>query len=494
MSSRGHASDKMKYVPDSLRWLIAITGVLIVIGCLNIYSSTYYMDIYDGGSAYKHISNHILFLLGGIFAAWIAVKLGTNKIRQGAWLWFIAVFLLLILVKFAGISVNGANRWIMLGPMSLQPSELAKVAGIIWTAAFLAKRINNKEPITVFYGILNRPMGKRRKRRGLVHHFLPILCPAVLATIVLLQPDMGTAAIILFFPGLLYILAGMPFLEILAGIVTAVFYGILNRPMGKRRKRRGLVHHFLPILCPAVLATIVLLQPDMGTAAIILFFPGLLYILAGMPFLEILAGIVTAVCLGGYLAVVSAYRAERMAILWDPFADPLGAGYQIVRSLTAVGSGGFWGQGPGEGVYKFLYLPEQHTDFAYAVFSQEFGFIGSVVVMCLFMGFLMCGFSCARQLKQPYESLLVYGLTLLISVQGIINMAMVIGCFPVTGIPLPFISYGGTSLLTNVISVGLIWGAVISGREKSDIEERRRMIKAMEGQLAPSGRKSFNHF
>lgn len=113
MSSRGHASDKMKYVPDSLRWLIAITGVLIVIGCLNIYSSTYYMDIYDGGSAYKHISNHILFLLGGIFAAWIAVKLGTNKIRQGAWLWFIAVFLLLILVKFAGISVNGANRWIM---------------------------------------------------------------------------------------------------------------------------------------------------------------------------------------------------------------------------------------------------------------------------------------------------------------------------------------------------------------------------------------------
>lgn len=201
MSSRGHASDKMKYVPDSLRWLIAITGVLIVIGCLNIYSSTYYMDIYDGGSAYKHISNHILFLLGGIFAAWIAVKLGTNKIQQGAWLWFIAVFLLLILVKFAGISVNGANRWIMLGPMSLQPSELAKVAGIIWTAAFLAKRINNKEPITVFYGILNRPMGKRRKRRGLVHHFLPILCPAVLATIVLLQPDMGTAAIILFFSG-----------------------------------------------------------------------------------------------------------------------------------------------------------------------------------------------------------------------------------------------------------------------------------------------------
>lgn len=122
MSSRGHASDKMKYVPDSLRWLIAITGVLIVIGCLNIYSSTYYMDIYDGGSAYKHISNHILFLLGGIFAAWIAVKLGTNKIRQGAWLWFIAVFLLLILVKFAGISV------------------MVRIAGLCWAPCHCSLR------------------------------------------------------------------------------------------------------------------------------------------------------------------------------------------------------------------------------------------------------------------------------------------------------------------------------------------------------------------
>lgn len=210
MSSRGHASDKMKYVPDSLRWLIAITGVLIVIGCLNIYSSTYYMDIYDGGSAYKHISNHILFLLGGIFAAWIAVKLGTNKIRQGAWLWFIAVFLLLILVKFAGISVNGANRWIMLGPMSLQPSELAKVAGIIWTAAFWRNGSIIKS-LLQFLWYIESPYGKASEKEGACPSFLPILCPAVLATIVLLQPDMGTAAIILFFRDCFIFLRGCRF-------------------------------------------------------------------------------------------------------------------------------------------------------------------------------------------------------------------------------------------------------------------------------------------
>ena len=150
MSSRGHASDKMKYVPDSLRWLIAITGVLIVIGCLNIYSSTYYMDIYDGGSAYKHISNHILFLLGGIFAAWIAVKLGTNKIQQGAWLWFIAVFLLLILVKFAGISVNGANRWIMLGPMSLQLRNWRKLRELSGRLLFWRNGSRIRSPLQFF--------------------------------------------------------------------------------------------------------------------------------------------------------------------------------------------------------------------------------------------------------------------------------------------------------------------------------------------------------
>lgn len=393
MSSRGHASDKMKYVPDSLRWLIAITGVLIVIGCLNIYSSTYYMDIYDGGSAYKHISNHILFLLGGIFAAWIAVKLGTNKIRQGAWLWFIAVFLLLILVKFAGISVNGANRWIMLGPMSLQPSELAKVAGIIWTAAFLAKRINNKEPITVFYGILNRPMGKRRKRRGLsiifcryyvLRFWQRLFCSNLTWERRLLSFFSGTA---------LYSCGDSVFGNLGRNCDGSLSWGISGCCFCLSRGAYGYI---------------------MGS-----------------------------VCrsFGGGISDCTEFNRSR-------FRWILGAG-------------------TGEGVYKFLYLPEQHTDFAYAVFSQEFGFIGSVVVMCLFMGFLMCGFSCARQLKQPYESLLVYGLTLLISVQGIINMAMVIGCFPVTGIPLPFISYGGTSLLTNVISVGLIWGAVISGRERA---------------------------
>ena len=172
---------------------------------------------------------------------------------------------------------------------------------------------------------------------------------------------------------------------------------------------------------------------------------------------------------------------DRVVVLWDPFSYAANRGYQTVQSLIAVGSGGLFGQSVGEGMSKFLYLPEQYTDFAYAVFSQEFGFIGSVFVLILYLVFLLAGFSAARKLKETYAALLVYGLTLLISVQGIVNIAMVIGCFPVTGIPLPFISYGGSSLIMNIISVALIYGTTVQSLRETDLEERKRRIAQMEG-------------
>ena len=156
-------------------------------------------------------------------------------------------------------------------------------------------------------------------------------------------------------------------------------------------------------------------------------------------------------------------------------------GYQTMQSLIAVGSGGILGQGMGEGFSKFLYLPEQYTDFAYAVFSQEYGFIGSATLLCLYLAFMLYGLSVGRKLKETYPALLVYGLTLLISVQGLVNIAMVIGWFPVTGIPLPFISFGGTSLLMNMAALGLIWGTATQSLREYDEQERRKRIAAMEG-------------
>ena len=242
-----------------------------------------------------------------------------------------------------------------------------------------------------------------------------------------------------------------------------------------------MIWYFLPLYGPLVMAFFVLKQPDMGTAGMIVLFPLLLYVLAGLPLFELFLGVGVAVFTFVLLVIAEPYRMNRVIVLWDPFSYAANRGYQTVQSLIAVGSGGLFGQSVGEGMSKFLYLPEQYTDFAYAVFSQEFGFIGSVFVLLLYLVFLLAGFSAARKLKETYAALLVYGLTMLISVQGIVNIAMVIGCFPVTGIPLPFISYGGSSLLMNIISVALIYGTTVQSLRETDLEERKRRIAQMEG-------------
>ncbi len=406
---------RVKYIPKALRWLLIIVSILIVLGFFNIYSATYYMDLHSGDSAYYHILNHSIYLILGIIGSVIVSRCNDVFIRKHSLLWVGITLLLLLAVVVAGRTVNGATRWIQIGPVSLQPSEIAKVSGIIWTASYLAPKLDKKEKITIFYRFFKPFIHSRSKRKS----------------------DSFSA----------------------------------------------MIGYFKPLIAPFIMAVMVLMQPDMGTAGMIIFFPGFLYILSGMPIKEIVWGITAAI--GGFflLALIEPYRWDRVIVLWDPFSHARDLGYQTVQSLIAVGSGGIFGQGLGQGLSKFLYLPEQYTDFAYAVFSQEFGFIGSVCILILYVAFLCCGFSVARQLKYTYHALLVYGLTMLISIQGIINIAMVIGCFPVTGIPLPFISYGGTSLLINMLAVALIYNTVTKSLYRSDMEERRTYIAAMEGKL-----------
>lgn len=221
-------------------------------------------------------------------------------------------------------------------------------------------------------------------------------------------------------------------------------------------------------------------QPDMGTAAIILLLPCLLYIIAGLPAIEILLGGAGIGTLGLLLALSSAYRRDRLFVLWDPFSDAAGKGYQTVQSLIAVGSGGFLGQGIGKGFAKFLYLPEQYTDFAYAVFCQEMGFIGGIIVMLLFMAFLLLGFATARRLKDSYSAFVVYGLTLMISLQGLINMAEGSWIIPCYSVPLPFISLPDIPD-DDICSVGLIYGTAVQSIENTEREVRKKRIQAMDG-------------
>lgn len=415
MSSRSETSlNDTKYVPECLKWMLIVAAILIAIGAMNVYNATYYMNMASGDGPYAHFVKHILILAGSLFFAVLVVKLPKGFIRRFAALWVGLTLVLLILVFLAGYRANGATRWIMVGSFSIQPSEVAKVTGLIWTASFLAKRIRKGEKIT------------------LVKRFF--------------RP---------FFP-------------------------FLDRKK-KENTFRSMIWYFWPLYGPLAMALLILKQPDMGTAGMVVLFPLLLYVLAGLPLFELFLGAGAAVCTFVVLVIEAPYRMNRVIVLWDPFMYAGNLGYQTVQSLIAVGSGGFFGQSIGEGMSKFLYLPEQYTDFAYAVFSQEFGFVGSVFVLLLYLAFLWNGFSAARKLKETYAALLVYGLTMLISVQGIINIAMVIGCFPVTGIPLPFISYGGSSLLMNIISVALIYGTTVQSLRETDLEERKRRIAQMEG-------------
>lgn len=415
MSSRSETSLKdTKYVPECLKWMLIAAAILIAIGAMNVYNATYYMNMAAGDGPYAHFLKHITILAGSLILGAGVAKLPKGFIRGGAVIWVGFTLVLLLLVVVAGHRANGATRWIMLAGFSLQPSEVAKVTGLIWAASFLAKSIRKGEKITLVKRFF-RPVfhfADRKKKentfRSMIGYYLPLYGPFAMALLVLAQPDMGTAGMIVLFPLLLYVLAGLPLFELFLGVGVAVFTFVL-------------------------------------------------------------------------LVIAEPYRMNRVIVLWDPFMYAGNLGYQTVQSLIAVGSGGFFGQSIGEGMSKFLYLPEQYTDFAYAVFSQEFGFIGSVFVLILYLVFLLAGFSAARKLKETYAALLVYGLTMLISVQGIVNIAMVIGCFPVTGIPLPFISYGGSSLLMNIISVALIYGTTVQSLRETDLEERKRRIAQMEG-------------
>ena len=415
MSSRSETSLKdTKYVPECLKWMLIAAAILIAIGAMNVYNATYYMNMAAGDGPYTHFLKHVGVLVLSLAIGAVVAWLPKGFIRGGAFVWVGVTILLLAVVVVAGHRANGATRWIMLAGFSLQPSEVAKVTGLIWAASFLSKRIQKGEKIT------------------LIKRFL--------------RP----------------------------------FFHVFDRKK-KENTFRSMIAYFWPLYGPLAMALFVLIQPDMGTAGMILLFPVLLYVVAGLPIFEIFLGVGVAVFTFVLLVIAAPYRMDRVVVLWDPFSYAANRGYQTVQSLIAVGSGGFFGQSIGEGMSKFLYLPEQYTDFAYAVFSQEFGFIGSVFVLILYLVFLLAGFSAARKLKETYAALLVYGLTMLISVQGIVNIAMVIGCFPVTGIPLPFISYGGSSLIMNIISVALIYGTTVQSLRETDLEERKRRIAQMEG-------------
>jgi cell division protein FtsW len=197
-------------------------------------------------------------------------------------------------------------------------------------------------------------------------------------------------------------------------------------------------------------------QPDMGTMGIVVALMLVMYIIAGIPVSQIVKVVGAGVSLLIALALVAPYRLQRFLTWLDPWKDAQGSGYQLAQSLLAIGSGGLVGVPWGQGSSKFFYLPEAHTDFAFAIFCQEWGFIGALLLIALFVIFARALIKVASHTKDKRGFLLVSGVACLLVGQSAANMAMVCGIIPVIGVPLMFISYGGTSMVINMICIGLV--------------------------------------
>jgi cell division protein FtsW len=293
----------------------------------------------------------------------VAARTDYRKLRALAPGLVVAALVLCLAVLAIGERINGARRWIGFGPATFQPSELAKLALVVWCAAYLARK---PPPRTL--KDLARPVG---------------LLVGLFALLILVEPDLGTVITIVVMVGAMLLVAGTP----------------------------------LPTLASAY---------------------GIVFGLAALA------------------SWVSPYRRARLLVFLDPWKDPQNNGLQNVQALISMGSGGIFGRGLGQGVLKTRYLPEAHTDMIFAVIGEELGLVGASLLIVAYCTLAYAGLRLAITCKDPFGKRLAAGITALITGQAAINLAAVLGLAPLTGIPLPFVSYGGSSLVVALLSVGIL--------------------------------------
>jgi len=223
------------------------------------------------------------------------------------------------------------------------------------------------------------------------------------------------------------------------------------------KKIKSLIFGIVPVLLvPGVVFLLILQQPNLSTAGSILITSLILIIIAGARWRHILMMLIGGLGVGGFYAWSAPYRRERLLSFTDPFAKMNDEGYQLAQSLIAFGSGGIFGMGLGMGRQKYAYLPYPESDFIFAIVGEDFGFVGCVAVIALFAAFMLCGMRIATRCRDKFGALLAAGITCSITVQAFLNMGVVIGILPTTGLPLPFFSSGGTSISITMAAVGIL--------------------------------------
>lgn len=346
--------------------ILGSVATLLAIGLVMVFSSSSVRALADVGDAYYYLKRQLVWAFLGLGAMFLLMRVDHWEIRKYARVFFFVTFLSIIIVLIPGVGqvAGGARRWIGYGLLRFQPSELMKLATVVYMAWTLSR-----DP---------------EKIRSLTRGVLPyvILLGAVFF-LILKQPDLGTAVAI-------------------AGAVVIMIF-VAGARLG----------HLLGLFLAAV--------------------PVLIYAVLG-----------------------EEYRRSRWLAFLDPFADPQGSGFHIIQAIYAIGSGGLFGLGLGNSRQKFFYLPAEHTDFIFAILGEELGFVGAVLVIGLFLVLAWRGYRTAMTAPDTFSSLLAAGLTTMIVLQAMLNIGVVCGILPITGVPLPFVSFGGSSLVPTLAGVGIL--------------------------------------
>lgn len=349
------------------RPLLYVCIFLLLAGLLILASSSMVISQQKYGTPFYYLTHQ---MITGV-ATGIAGLLIIQRVNYRRWkklslpfIFLSLVLLGLVFVPKIGISAGGASRWINLKIFSFQPSEIAKIAFIIYLASWLDTR--KEEVKSIPYG------------------FIP--------------------------------------------------FGIML----------------------SIISIFLIMQPDIGTLGLILITAGVMYFLGGGKISQILTLLLFGISIGYFVIQLAPYRLNRILVFLNPNIDPLGIGYQINQALIGIGSGGIFGTGFGQSIQKYNYLPEPITDSIFAIFAEEMGIIGSTALIAAFAFLLWRGFWIAKKAPDTFGTLLAAGIIINIIFQAFINMAAISSLLPLTGMPLPFVSYGGTSLAVTLASIGIL--------------------------------------
>ena len=376
------------------RVLVLVTLALVAFGLVMVFSATSAPAALGNGDPMTYLVKQALYALAGLVLLAALSRTDYHRLRPLAPMLLVGAFAICLLVLAVAPPINGARRWLLVGPVSVQPSEFAKLALCVWVCARLSRR---QAPRTL--GQLIKPIG----------------------------------------------------------IVTGAFCGVI------------------------------LLEPDLGTTIALAIMVGAVLLVSGVPMRLFVFTTTLALALGAATIWTEPYRRARFFSFLHPTADPQGAGYQIRQAIIGVGSGGPFGDGLGHGVQKNFYLPERHTDMIAATIGEELGLIGLALLVAAFVVFAWAGYRVALRCKDPFGKRLAAGVTTLVCGQAVINLAAVLGIAPLTGIPLPFISYGGSSLIVLLTAVGVLLNIAVNERV---VEARVRDRGRRDGRTRPARARS----